>query len=229
MSEPAIDITDLAFAYDHQAGPVLAIERWVVPAGSSMFLRGPSGSGKSTLLHLICGLLTPSRGRLHVCGQDLQQLRGHGRDRFRARHIGVVFQQFNLLPYLTVRDNLRLAAHFGREPGALDPSELLRRLQLPATVLARPAGSLSVGQQQRVAIARAVINRPELLIADEPTSALDADARDAFIDFVLELAGEEGTTVLFVSHDASLARHFDQAADLPALNTVGPAAATHAA
>ena len=229
MSEPAIDITDLAFAYDRRADSVLTIERWRVPAGSSTFLRGPSGSGKSTLLHLICGLLIPSRGRLHVCGQDLRQLRGHARDRFRARHIGVVFQQFNLLPYLTVLDNLRLAERFGRTSQALEPRDLLRRLGLPEAVLERSAGSLSVGQQQRVAIARALINRPRLLIADEPTSALDADARDAFIGLLLELAGEGRATVLFVSHDGSLARHFDRAADLPALNRGSVADTTHAA
>ena len=229
MSESAIDITNLEFAYQESAGTVLAIERWAVPAGSSMFLRGPSGCGKSTLLHLICGLLAPSRGRLHACGQDLQQLRGHARDRFRARHIGVVFQQFNLLPYLTVRDNLRLAEHFSHVSGAMDPVELLRRLRLREALLERRAGSLSVGQQQRVAIARAVINRPQLLIADEPTSALDADARDAFVDLMLELAGEGRATVLFVSHDAALARHFDQTADLQTLNTAPAAAADHAA
>jgi len=229
MSEAAIDISDLEFAYDRRAGSVLAVERWTVPRGSSTFLRGPSGSGKSTLLHLVCGLLTPSSGRLHVCGQDLERLRGHARDRFRARHIGVVFQQFNLLPYLTVLDNLRLAERFGRATDALDPAELLSRLDLPAGVLERQAGSLSVGQQQRVAIARALVNRPELLIADEPTSALDSDARDSFIDLMLELAGEGRATVLFVSHDASLARHFDQAADLPSLNSVSGNTTSHAA
>lgn len=229
MNEPAIEINDLEFAYGPRAGRVLAVEQWSVPAGSSTFLRGPSGSGKSTLLHLICGLLAPSRGRLRVCGQDLQQLRGHARDRFRARHIGVVFQQFNLLPYLSVLDNLRLAERFGRAPEPLDPLELLRRLHLPEVLLARQAGSLSVGQQQRVAIARALINRPQLLIADEPTSALDSDARDAFIDLLLELAGEGRATVLFVSHDASLARHFDEAADLLSLNAAPAVADTRAA
>jgi putative ABC transport system ATP-binding protein len=220
MSVAAIDISDLEFAYDRRAASVLAIEHWTVPRGASTFLRGPSGSGKSTLLHLICGLLTPSRGRLQVCGQDMTQLRGHARDRFRARHIGVVFQQFNLLPYLSVRDNLHIAERFGSARDPLELAELLRRLDLPAAFLDRPAGSLSVGQQQRVAIARALVNRPDLLIADEPTSALDADARDAFIDLMLELAGEGRATVLFVSHDASLARHFDRAEDLPALNRI---------
>ncbi|MHA7815134.1 MAG: ABC transporter ATP-binding protein [Pseudohaliea sp.] len=228
MQGSAIDIADLRFAY--RGGPtVLAIDQWCVPEGSSTFLRGPSGSGKSTLLHLVCGLLVPSAGRLSVCGQDLASLRGHGRDRFRARHIGVVFQQFNLLPYLPVADNLALAVRFGRTGDPLDPAELLAQLRLPQGLLARQAGALSVGQQQRVAIARALINRPALLIADEPTSALDADARDAFVDLLLALAGQGRTTVLFVSHDASLAPHFEHTADLTELNAAEPAVAPDAA
>ena len=217
MQEAAIDISDLRFAYGG-GREVLSIDRWRVAAGSSTFLRGPSGSGKSTLLHLVCGLLSPSAGALTVCGQDMRRLRGHARDRFRARHIGVVFQQFNLLPYLTVNDNLRIAARFGARGGSLEPAALLERLRLPRALLARQAGSLSVGQQQRVAIARALTNRPALLIADEPTSALDADARDAFVDLLLQPASAGRPTVLFHSHDASLASHFQHSTDLTALN-----------
>jgi len=228
MQRSAIEIADLRFAY--RGGlTVLAIDQWRVPEGSSTFLRGPSGSGKSTLLHLICGLLLPNTGRLSVCGQDLAALRGHAHDRFRARHIGVVFQQFNLLPYLSVADNLALAVRFGRTGDPLDPAELLAQLQLPQRLLSRQAGSLSVGQQQRVAIARALINRPALLIADEPTSALDADARDAFVDLLLALAGHGRATVLFVSHDGSLAPHFEHMADLTELNAAEAAAAPDAA
>ncbi len=228
MQDSAVDIADLRFAY---AGgpPVLAIDRWRLDAGSTTFLRGPSGSGKSTLLHLVCGLLAPTAGRVSVCGQDLGRLRGHARDRFRARHIGVVFQQLNLLPYLSVLDNLQLAARFGRAQHPLDPAGLLEQLRLPRAMLTRQAGALSVGQQQRVAIARALINRPALLIADEPTSALDADARDAFVELLLALAGRGRATVLFVSHDASLAPHFEHTADLTELNAATPVAAPDAA
>jgi putative ABC transport system ATP-binding protein len=111
----------------------------------------------------------------------------------------------------------------------LNPVELLRRLGLNESHLKRQAGSLSVGQQQRVAIARALINRPDLLIADEPTSALDADTRDAFIDLMLELAGDGRATVLFVSHDPALARHFDQVVDLTVLNRATAGESFHAA
>ena len=213
---PAIQLSGVRFAYS-AGDPVIAIDDWRVPQGESMFLRGPSGSGKSTLLHLICGLLLPSAGSVAVFGTRVDALRGHARDRFRARRIGVVFQQFNLLPYLSVGDNLRVAAHFGRG-SPMQCETLVERLRLPRDILACRAGELSVGQQQRVAIARALINRPALIIADEPTSALDADTRDAFLDLLLETAAEERATVLFVSHDAALAPRFDSRADLPALN-----------
>lgn len=219
MSTDAIELNDLRFSFV-SGEPVLAIDHWRIAAGSSVFLCGPSGSGKSTLLHLLCGLLIPTSGNVSVCGSSLDSLTGRALDRFRAQTIGVVFQQFNLLPYLSVLDNLRLTRHFGSSKDSLEPQYLLERLHLPTALLDRRAGSLSVGQQQRVAIARALINRPALVIADEPTSALDADTRDAFINLLLEVAGEGRATVLFVSHDAVLRRHFDHSEDLPSLNTV---------
>lgn len=228
MPDAAIYLSDLRFSYDKGA-PVLAIDHWRVEAGSSVFLRGPSGSGKSTLLHLVCGLLSPTGGTVSVCGNDIGRLRGRFRDRFRAQTIGVVYQQLNLLQYLSVLDNLLLARHFGGRNDTLDPLALIDRLRLPRALLSRPAGSLSVGQQQRVAIGRALINRPALLIADEPTSALDADARDAFIDLLLEVASENGATVLFVSHDTALQRHFEHSEDLSALNGALAGAHTDAA
>lgn len=227
MTETAIDISGLRFSYDEV--PVLNIDQWTLPAGTSFFLRGASGSGKSTLLNIVCGLLQPSCGTVKVGGTGINRLRSHARDRFRAQHIGVIFQQFNLLPYLSVLDNLRLARHFGKAPECLEPAFLFERLQLPPVLFQRPAGSLSVGQQQRVAIARALINRPALLIADEPTSALDADTRDTFIELLLELAKEGRATVLFVSHDASLARHFDASEDLSRINRLHDAGEYHAA
>jgi putative ABC transport system ATP-binding protein len=228
LENTAISIRELRFAYP--GGPeVLLIDHWDVPAGSATFLRGPSGSGKSTLLHLICGLLTAGSGRIRVCGESVSELGPQARDRFRARHIGLVFQQFNLLPYLSVGDNLALALRFSRAAEPLKPALLLERLRLPSALLTQQAGQLSVGQQQRVAIARALIHRPQVLIADEPSSALDADARDAFINLLLELAQEDNTTVLFVSHDAALAAHFDHTADLRDLNRATTERNRHAA
>ncbi|WP_231757342.1 ABC transporter ATP-binding protein [Microbulbifer elongatus] len=218
----AIAIEQLCFAY---AGgtPVLEIADWQVPQGSRVFLRGPSGSGKSTLLNLLSGtLVAPNKqgGRkLQIFGQSLSALSNRGRDRFRAQRIGVVFQQFNLIPYLSVMDNLHLAAHFGRGGDVREhATHLITQLKLPVDLLKRPAQALSVGQQQRVAIARALINRPQLLLVDEPTSALDRDARDAFVQLLMENYASEESTLIFVSHDTTLAQHFPVTADMRDLN-----------
>ncbi|KUJ78764.1 ABC transporter ATP-binding protein [Microbulbifer flavimaris] len=218
----AIAVENLRFSYG--GAPIaLDIPHWQVPQGSHVFLRGPSGSGKSTLLNLLSGTLAPPKNQaatqLQIFGQSLAALSNRRRDRFRAEHIGVVFQQFNLIPYLSVLDNLRLAAHFGRGGDVRDRAEsLLQQLKLPLSLLSRQAQALSVGQQQRVAIARALINRPQLLLVDEPTSALDRDARDAFVDILLQSYSGVENTLIFVSHDTTLAQHFPVVADMRDLN-----------
>jgi len=216
----AISVKKLQFRYS--GGPaVLDIPCWQVSRGSRVFLRGPSGSGKSTLLNLLSGTLALSNGQgeVQVCGLSLAALSNRRRDKFRAQHIGVVFQQFNLIPYLSVMDNLRLAAHFGPGGDVRERAEeLIEQLQLPTSLLSRPAEALSVGQQQRVAIARALINRPQLLLVDEPTSALDRDARDAFVDLLMQSYSGAENTLIFVSHDTTLAQHFPVNADMRDLN-----------
>ena len=224
MNATAIEIENLTFAYGKGKGsgsPVLDIAHWQVPRGSRVFLRGPSGSGKSTLLNLLSGTLVAPKGQgqLAVFGQSLNTLSNRGRDKFRAQHTGVVFQQFNLIPYLSVIDNLRLAAHFGRGGDVRVRAErLIEQLKLPKNLLQRPAQALSVGQQQRVAIARALINQPRLLLVDEPTSALDRDARDAFVHLLMESYAGAENTLIFVSHDTTLAQHFPVNADMRDLN-----------
>ncbi|MCQ3830278.1 ATP-binding cassette domain-containing protein [Microbulbifer elongatus] len=216
----AIAIEQLCFAYAGGA-PVLEIADWQVPQGSRVFLRGPSGSGKSTLLNLLSSTLVARKGqgKVQILGQSLSALSNRGRDRFRAQRIGVVFQQFNLIPYLSVMDNLHLAAHFGRGGDVRErATHLITQLKLPVDLLKRPAQALSVGQQQRVAIARALINRPQLLLVDEPTSALDRDARDAFVQLLMENYASEESTLIFVSHDTTLAQHFPVTADMRDLN-----------
>jgi putative ABC transport system ATP-binding protein len=221
----AIHIRNLHYRYRGAGDFALGIDRLDIEAGSAVFLQGASGSGKSTLLGLLSGLLEPTAGTITVLGQELSALSGRQRDQFRARHIGLVFQQFNLVPFLTVEANILLAAHFaGKHPDAVRTVPvLLERLQLPVSLLSRRADALSVGQQQRVAIARAVVNAPQLLIADEPTSALDADARDGFMDLLFDLQRERGMTLLFVSHERSLARRFTRVLDMRELNGQSPA------
>ena len=231
MTDSVISIEELRFSWP-SGGEVLDIERFDLNAGERLFLRGPSGSGKSTLLGLIAGVLEPSAGHVNVLGQDLAKLAPAKRDRIRADHLGVIFQMFNLVPYLSVVGNVTLPLKFSplrRKAIAGDTDEearrLLARLGLTDTALLdRRVSYLSVGQQQRVAAARALIGGPEIVIADEPTSALDADARDRFIELLSEEAARTGAALLFVSHDASLARLFDRAVDLREINRAGATA-----
>ncbi len=215
----SIELHDLRFAYpDTPGATILDIPRWSVAAGERLFVHGPSGSGKSTLLGLLSGILPCQSGHVDVLGQRLDTMQGRQRDRFRANHIGYVFQQFNLIPYLDARENIELARHFCRRDGEQDSEALLAQLGIAAADQRKPTARLSIGQQQRVAIARALVNGPELLIADEPTSSLDTDNRDAFMSLLMAMATEHGFTLLFVSHDLSLGQYFDRIEALDAIN-----------
>lgn len=233
MSEPAVDIRDLRFAYDG-GPPLLDVPAFTLARGERLFLRGPSGSGKSTLLGLIAGVLQAQSGSVTVLGHEMGQLSGARRDKIRADHLGVIFQMFNLVPYLSVTANAALPCRFSsarrKAVGgdiAEEAARLLARLGLDDPVLLkRRVVDLSVGQQQRVAAARALIGGPDIVIADEPTSALDADARDRFVSLLSEEAARTGAALLFVSHDAGLASQFDRAVDLVDINrAAGKAAA----
>jgi putative ABC transport system ATP-binding protein len=217
----AIALSALQFAYSPGGDVVLDIPHWQVERGAQVFLKGASGSGKSTLLNLLAGILAAPPGSLHLLGQDLAALSSRQRDRFRARHIGMVFQQFNLIPYLSVLDNIRLASHFaglGRTDTLASAAQLFDALKLNTALLQQRAEQLSVGQQQRVAIARALINGPEILLADEPTSALDADLRDRFIELLLALCEQQQSTLIFVSHDLQLSQRFSRMVPLDSIN-----------
>jgi putative ABC transport system ATP-binding protein len=224
VTAPAVACTDLRFAYGR--GPdVLDVPALEVARGETVFLYGPSGSGKTTLLGLLAGVLRPGRGAVHVLGTDLATLSPGQRDAFRAQHIGYVFQQFNLIPYLSVRENITLPARLNAERRArlggqtleLAAQQMAAELQIEA-YLERPVTDLSVGQQQRVAAARALLGAPELVIADEPTSALDTDRREAFLTLLFASCAKAGATLVFVSHDLTLRPLFSRALDLTTLN-----------
>lgn len=227
MTDPLLELHDLGFAWPGQA-PLLDIPAFELAAQQSLFLKGPSGSGKTTLLGLIGGVQQPQRGTLRLLGSDLANLFAAARDRFRVDHIGFIFQQFNLLPFLSVQDNVCLPCRFShlraerarQRHGSVTAAaaSLLEQLGLPAHWLSRRAEALSIGQQQRVAAARALIGQPELVIADEPTSALDADTREAFIQLLFAECRAAGSSLLFVSHDQSLAPLFDRSLSLAELN-----------
>jgi putative ABC transport system ATP-binding protein len=217
-------IEDLRFAWPGQDEAVLDIERFSIAPREKVFLHGPSGSGKSTLLAAIGALVIAQAGRIELCGQDLSALSRGGRDRFRADHLGVIFQQFNLLPWLDVISNVSLPCRFSklraRRAGDVEreAARLLEGMGLETSLWHRRADQLSVGQQQRVAAARALIGQPELILADEPTSALDADRRDRFLALLFARVEEAGSALLFVSHDRDLAARFDRVLDLTEIN-----------
>ena len=227
--EPAaVQVSNLQFRWRRNGPLVLQLPDLQVARGERLMIEGPSGSGKSTLLSLLAGVITPQHGKVRVLGQDIDRMAGAARDHFRADHIGFVFQQFNLIPYLSVVENVVLPCRFSmrRRDQALRrsvtlPAEarrLLAHLELnDEHLLHRPVTELSVGQQQRVAAARALIGAPELLIADEPTSALDANRREAFVRLLFAECAENASTLIFVTHDASLEPLFDRTVRLPEL------------
>lgn len=226
--DQVVELSNLKFTWPGAKSPVIDIEKFSISKGSKLFLKGPSGSGKSTLLGLIAGVNQPDSGELRVLNHALNRMNGRQKDHIRADHIGYIFQMFNLLPYLSVTDNVCLPCHFSatRKQKALSLSSnlsnearrLLSELQLRDDLINRSVSELSIGQQQRVAAARALIGRPELIIADEPTSALDTDARESFIKLLFKECERGQITLLFVSHDDSLSSLFDQKIDLHSIN-----------
>ncbi|WP_296269224.1 ABC transporter ATP-binding protein [Pseudomonas sp. UBA6562] len=228
MGQALIELSDLRFAWPGQP-TLLDIPHFQLQAGETLFLKGPSGSGKTTLLGLLGGVSRPQHGSVRLLGQDLGELGQGARDRFRVDHTGYIFQQFNLLPFLSVRENVELPCRFSASRAqrasqrhgsiAQAAAALLNHLGLADPALqARRADTLSIGQQQRVAAARALIGQPELVIADEPTSALDADIRVSFLHLLFEECRSAGASLLFVSHDQSLATLFDRRLSLADLN-----------
>ena len=231
MDEAIIDLNNVCFRWKNSGSILLDIPEFRMKQHEHVFLQGPSGCGKSTLLALVGGILVSESGSLKVLGQELRNLSRSGRDAFRVDHIGFIFQLFNLLPYLSIEENVMLPLSFSsiraRRAGRtkLDRLNEARRL-LKALALEEeqaeksPVIELSVGQQQRVAAARALIGKPELIIADEPTSALDADLRHSFLELLFGECKKAGSTLLFVSHDSTLSEFFNRQASMDELNNI---------
>lgn len=218
MTDSALTLNDVRFRWPGRAPFGLSVPGFRMEQGESVLLLGESGSGKSTLLSLICGIVTADTGLVAVGGTDLSTLRAGARDRFRAERIGVIFQQFNLLPYASVSDNILLPLRFAperRKRAAPDEAATLcAALGLPEGIIGTTAGRLSVGQQQRVAVARALIGQPPLIVADEPTSALDAATQDTFLGLLFDRIAATGSSLLMVSHDERLGARFDRVVHL---------------
>jgi putative ABC transport system ATP-binding protein len=229
---PLIEVEQVRFRWRRDLAPCLDLSSLRIEAGERVLLHGPSGSGKSTLLGLFGGVLRPEQGRVVALGQDLSAMPASARDRFRVDHVGFIFQQFNLVPYLSVIDNVLLPCRFSRRrleravasgpDGDGDLHQVVHRLlaglDLAPDLAHRPVTRLSVGQQQRVAVARALIGRPDIVIADEPTSALDEDRRSRFLDLLLRECQASGAGLVFVSHDRRLAPYFSRVLALADLN-----------
>ncbi|NMP14745.1 ABC transporter ATP-binding protein [Thalassotalea sp. Y01] len=220
-----IDITNLDFSWSPQSDFRFHVDRFSISKGEKLFLKGPSGSGKTTLLSLLCGVTRANSGELKLLGQDLTKMSGAERDQFRADHIGVIFQMFNLIPYLSTIENVMLAVNFSpiRKQRALKNSDtledeairLLSHLDMgDEHLLHKPVNQLSIGQQQRVAAARALMGSPEIVVADEPTSSLDADRCHSFLQLLFKECQEAGATLIFVSHDMRLQQDFDRSLSL---------------
>ena len=216
MDESIIKIESLNFYWSKKSNFKIFVPSLEIKKGEKVLLLGESGSGKTTLLSLICGFLNPLSGSISINGNTINKLSSKTKDEYRADNIGIIFQQFNLLPYANVVDNVLLPLYFSqarsknivnKRAAAL---ELFKQLRLPDDIAQYRASNLSVGQQQRVAVARALIGNPSLIIADEPTSSLDTNAQQLFLDLMFKQVSENNSTLLMVSHDKSLSNRFDR-------------------
>jgi putative ABC transport system ATP-binding protein len=226
-SKPAGTSTLRISGLTKRYGPtaVLDIAEFTMNPGEQVVLSGPSGSGKTTFLNIIAGMATPTSGSVIVAGRDIARLPEPERDRFRAGHIGYIFQSFNLLPAFTALENVELGGTFagGKGAGGADRARaLLERVGLAHRASHRPR-EMSVGEQQRVAVARALINRPPIVLADEPTANLDAATADEVIDLIRRVCADEGSALLLVTHDPRVMERFEDVRDFRGINKGGGA------
>jgi putative ABC transport system ATP-binding protein len=216
MAKPVLKLRKVLFRWQGRSSFSLSLADLTVSYGEKLLLLGASGTGKSTLLSVISGTLLPDQGSVEIAKTEITNLSASARDRFRAEQLGVIFQQFNLLPFGSVADNILLPLRFAPirrnrvKDAKSEVARLCAALGLPVDIGREKASSLSVGQQQRVAVARALIGHPPLIIADEPTSALDINSQDAFLDLLFTQAQTQGTSIVMVSHDERLGPRFDR-------------------
>ena len=229
--EAVLELKDVCFRWPKEDQATIDLHELKIDQGERVFLQGPSGSGKSTLLSLIGGILLAESGSLRLLGEELKNLSRSRRDAFRVTHLGFIFQLFNLLPYLSIEENVLLPLRFSKKRAEKTGETETKQMEEARRLLSvlglseqlkqgRPVVELSVGQQQRVAAARALIGSPELVIADEPTSALDSDLREIFLNLLFEECDKTGSALLFVSHDLGLSRFFGRNLSLPEINRV---------
>jgi len=220
LNEEIICLDSLRFYWSKKSDFKIHVPKFIMEQGQKVLLLGASGSGKTTLLSLICGFLKPISGDIYLNNQRINDLNANKRDQYRSDNIGIIFQQFNLLPYAGVIDNIILPLYFSkiRANNVKNQREtafnICKSLRLPDSIKDMQASKLSVGQQQRVAVARALIGKPSLIIADEPTSSLDNDAQKNFLELMFKQIQENSSSLLMVSHDTSLSSYFDRVIDI---------------
>ena len=225
-NNPAIHLSNIDFSW----GPTrndfrIKVKDFLLEKNESGILVGPSGAGKSTLLSILCGILRPQKGMTQILGKNIEDMSDSERDRFRANHMGIIFQQFNLVPYLSAIDNVLLPLNFSptrrHASGKIESKtnaeakRLLDVLGIASKTLGiQKAATLSIGQQQRVAAARAFIGSPELIIADEPTSSLDEKNQTEFLEQLFKQKDATGASLLMVSHNKNISKRFDRLIEL---------------
>lgn len=216
-----LNIENLVFRYKDKQRDVINIPSLSLEKNQSLFLYGPSGYGKSTLLNIIAGVLAPTSGSISVDGELISNLSPAKKDLWRGNHLGYVFQNFNLIPYLNILENIMLPTKFSsiknKNASLAKALELIERMNL-SVHLEKNARDLSIGQQQRVALCRALIGNPKLLLADEPTSSLDAQNTEDIMNVLKEEKEKSGLTMIFVSHDLRLKPYFDRELSLAEIN-----------
>ena len=226
--EPTIRIQDLHFRY-RDGDFALRIPELTVQPGERVAVIGPSGSGKTTLLHLVAGIATPEAGRIRTSGAELSALDDAARRAFRVQRVGLVFQEFELLEYLSVLDNVllpyRIHPALRLDAAVRERAEALARRLDIGDKLSRLPAKLSHGERQRAAVCRALVTRPPLLLADEPTGNLDPGNRDRVLDVLLDFADETGATLLTVTHDRDLLERFGRVLDFKSLQSGAEAGA----
>lgn len=225
MSAPtSLLLKNCTFRYPGAINSVINIDYLEIKNGEKAFIYGPSGYGKSTLLNLTAGVLKATSGEVQVLGKNLSEMSQSKRDQLRGEKIGYIFQIFNLLPYLTVKENIILPCMINPRRQKEDTYSISDEADKLISSLGlydhqnKKVTDLSIGQQQRVAAARAFIGRPEIIIADEPTSSLDEVNTKEFMNLLMKMWEERKFTLLFVSHDERLKSYFDRTLSLPEIN-----------
>ena len=213
MSKNLISVENLNYSLGNNTRFSLKINKFILQKSDSFLIYGDSGAGKSTFLNLLSGTLRPQEGAINILGKNIVDSSSAVKDKIRGDHFGIVFQTFNLLPYITVKNNILLGKAYSNRKQLLSSNDevkiLMDKLSLNYKELVdRKAYELSIGQQQRVAVARALIGKPEIIIADEPTSALDQDNQKEFINLLFKSLDENEQGLIMVSHDKKLSNKF---------------------